>query len=100
MTLLNQEVTLNPLSPWGYERKLTALYGLHQYNEAIEALDKMLLRLKSSSDPQSCGTLLACLDSLLLMMSFAELRQQGVHPPQVATAISAIVTENVAHHLF
>ena len=97
MTLVNQAVTLDPLSPWGYERKLTALYGLHRYDAAIEARNEMLLRLESSSDPQSCGTLFACLDSLLLMISFAELRQQGMDSPQIETAINTIVTETLRH---
>ena len=60
MILVAQAVTLDPLSPWGFERKLTALYGLYRYDEAVEALNEMLLKLKSSSDPHSCGTSLTC----------------------------------------
>lgn len=97
MTLVNQAVALDPLSPWGYERKLTALYGLHRYDEAISALNEMLSRLRSSSDPQSCSKSFICSGRLLPIVSFSGLRQEGINPPQTATTISTYVTESLRH---
>lgn len=46
---------LDSSSPWGYESRHAALHGAGSYDEAIEALNEMLLKLEQSSDPHARG---------------------------------------------
>ncbi|KAN0088066.1 hypothetical protein V8E55_006687 [Tylopilus felleus] len=48
----NKAVELDPLSPWGYERKHAALHKVGDYQSAVNAFEVMLLRMSESSDPQ------------------------------------------------
>ncbi|KAF8441381.1 hypothetical protein L210DRAFT_3503460 [Boletus edulis BED1] len=47
----NQVVTLDLSSPWGYEMKHAALHEIEDYDNAIEAFETMLSKMKNSSDP-------------------------------------------------
>jgi hypothetical protein len=48
-------ITLDPSSPWGYERKHTALHGAGRYDDAIATFKKMLLKISQSPDPKIRG---------------------------------------------
>lgn len=50
-----QVIKLDPLSPWGYERKHAALHKKADYQGAISAYEKMLSTMSQSSDPEICG---------------------------------------------
>ncbi|KAN0094881.1 hypothetical protein V8E55_003168, partial [Tylopilus felleus] len=45
-------VELDPLSPWGYERKHAAFHKAGHYKNAIIAFEVMLSRMVESSDPE------------------------------------------------
>ncbi|KAN0088020.1 hypothetical protein V8E55_006641 [Tylopilus felleus] len=45
-------VELNPLSPWGYERKHAALHKAGRYQDAINVFEVMLSRMVESPDPE------------------------------------------------
>ena len=45
-----EAITLNPLSPWGYERKLAALQGMGRHDEAIQAYNSILSALEQFAD--------------------------------------------------
>ncbi|KAH0838771.1 hypothetical protein J3R83DRAFT_7146 [Lanmaoa asiatica] len=49
----DEAITLNPLSPWGHERKLAALQGLGRHDEAIQAFSSMLSTLERFADPHT-----------------------------------------------
>ncbi|KAN0094882.1 hypothetical protein V8E55_003169 [Tylopilus felleus] len=51
----NKVVELDPLSPWGYERKHAALHKAGHYKDAIIAFEVMLSRMVESSDPEIRG---------------------------------------------
>ena len=44
-------VTLDPLSPWGYEMKHAALHKAGEFNNAVDALETMLSKIVESPDP-------------------------------------------------
>ena len=46
---------LDPSSPWGYERKHTALHGAGRYDDAIATFETMLLKISQSPDPKIRG---------------------------------------------
>ncbi|KAF8123182.1 hypothetical protein EV363DRAFT_1587463 [Boletus edulis] len=48
----NQAIRLDPLSPWGYERKHAALHKAGDYENAIKAFEAMLSKMSQSSDPE------------------------------------------------
>ena len=48
-------IKLDPLSPWGYERKHAALHKAGDYKNAIDAFEAMLSRMLESSDPEIRG---------------------------------------------
>ena len=48
-------IELDPLSPWGYERKHAALHKGGDYQNAINAFEAMLSRLLESSDAEIRG---------------------------------------------
>ncbi|KAF8555027.1 hypothetical protein OG21DRAFT_963376 [Imleria badia] len=47
----NQVITLDPFSPWGYEIKHAASLKIGDYDNAVDALEEMLLKLGQSLDP-------------------------------------------------
>ncbi|KAF8135599.1 hypothetical protein EV363DRAFT_1321005 [Boletus edulis] len=47
----NQVVTLDLSSPWGYKMKHVVLHEIGDYDNAIEAFETMLSKMKNSSDP-------------------------------------------------
>ncbi|KAF8127277.1 hypothetical protein EV363DRAFT_1452563 [Boletus edulis] len=49
----NQEIELIPLSPWGYERKHTALHKAGDYEKALEAI---FSKMSQSSDPRALSS--------------------------------------------
>ena len=51
----HQVIELDPLSPWGYERKHVALHKAGNYENAINAFEAMLLKMSQSSDPEIRG---------------------------------------------
>ncbi|KAN0088041.1 hypothetical protein V8E55_006662 [Tylopilus felleus] len=48
----NKVIELDPLSPWGYERKHAVLHEVGDYENAIDAFEMMLSRMSESSDPE------------------------------------------------
>ncbi|KAN0101238.1 hypothetical protein V8E55_001222 [Tylopilus felleus] len=48
----NKVIELDPLSPWGYERKHAALHKAGCYQDAINAFEAMLSRMSLSSVPE------------------------------------------------
>ncbi|KAN0087985.1 hypothetical protein V8E55_006606 [Tylopilus felleus] len=51
----NKVIELDPLSPWGYERKHAALHKAGDYQSAVNAFEAMLSRMSESCDPQICA---------------------------------------------
>ena len=47
-----QAIKLDPLSPWGYERKHAALHKAGEYDNAITAFETMLSKIGHSPDPE------------------------------------------------
>ncbi|KAN0087902.1 hypothetical protein V8E55_006523 [Tylopilus felleus] len=45
-------IELDPLSPWGYERKHAVLHEAGYYHNAFDAFEAMLSRMLESSDPE------------------------------------------------
>ena len=50
-----QAIKLDPLSPWGYERKHAALLKAGEYDNAITAFETMLSKIERSPDPEICS---------------------------------------------
>ena len=50
-----QVIKLDPLSPWGYERKHAALHKKGDYQGAISAYEEMFSTISQSSDPDIHG---------------------------------------------
>ena len=50
-----QVIELDPLSPWGYERKHAALHKKGDYQGAVSAYEEMLSTMSKSSDPEIRG---------------------------------------------
>ncbi|KAF8549281.1 TPR-like protein [Imleria badia] len=48
----NKVIMLDPLSPWGYERKHAALHKAGDYENAIHAFEAMLSKMSQSPDPE------------------------------------------------
>ena len=48
-------IELDPLSPWGYERKHEALHKAGDYKNAINAFEEMLSKMSQSSDLEIRG---------------------------------------------
>ncbi|KAF8553154.1 hypothetical protein OG21DRAFT_1485613 [Imleria badia] len=48
----NRVIVIDPLSPWGHERKHAALHGAGHYDDAIRTFETMLLKISQSPDPQ------------------------------------------------
>ena len=55
LTHHRQVITLDPLSPWGHERKHAALHRAGRYDDAIATFETMLLKISQSPDPQIRG---------------------------------------------
>ena len=51
----HQVIELDPLSPWGYERKHAVLHEAGYYHNAFDAFEAMLSRMLESSDPEIRG---------------------------------------------
>ena len=51
----HQVIELDPLSPWGYERKHAALHNAGDYENAINAFEAMLSKVSQSSDLEIRG---------------------------------------------
>ena len=50
-----QVIELDPLSPWGYERKHAALHKAGDYENAINAFEAMLMKMPQLSDSEIRG---------------------------------------------
>ncbi|KAF8432947.1 hypothetical protein L210DRAFT_3557133 [Boletus edulis BED1] len=48
----NQAITLDPLSPWGYEMKHAALHKIGDYDNAVDTFETMLSKMESSANPE------------------------------------------------
>ena len=48
----HQVIELDPLSPWGYERKHAALHDAGDYDNATDAFMTMLSKMADSPDPE------------------------------------------------
>ena len=51
----HQVIELDPLSPWGYERKHAALHKAGDYENAINAFEAMLMKMPQLSDLEIRG---------------------------------------------
>ncbi|KAG9311583.1 hypothetical protein JVU11DRAFT_7792 [Chiua virens] len=71
-----EAIKADPQSPWGYERKYTALHSLQRYGEAIDAINHMLPLIKKSSDLET-----------------RELVNQFISPSKSEEAIITVVRE-------
>ena len=54
LTYHHQVITLDSLSPWGYEMKHAALHKAGDFDNAVDALETMHLKM-SQSDPEIRG---------------------------------------------
>ena len=55
LTYSLQVITLDPSSPWGYERKHAALHRAGRYDDAISMFETMFLKMLQSPDPEIRG---------------------------------------------
>jgi hypothetical protein len=56
-----QVITLDPLSPWGYEMKHVALHKAGDFDNAVDALETMLMKMSQLSDIEirgECGAIM------------------------------------------
>ena len=51
LTHHHQVITLDPLSPWGYEMKHAALHKAGDFGDAVDALETMISKIVHSPDP-------------------------------------------------
>ena len=51
MTHCHQVIALDPFSPWGYEMKHVILHNAGDFDNAVGALEAMLLAVAQSPDP-------------------------------------------------
>ena len=51
LTHHHQAITLDPLSPWGYEVKHAALHKAGDFDNAVDVLETMLSKIVQSPDP-------------------------------------------------
>ena len=65
LTHHHQVITLDPLSPWGYERKHAALHCARRYEDAIAILETMLLKISQSPDSEIRGE---CIDIIPMFL--------------------------------
>ncbi|KAH7905044.1 hypothetical protein BJ138DRAFT_1165467 [Hygrophoropsis aurantiaca] len=70
----NKVIELVPSSPWGYERKQSALHGAGKYSDAIVAQEMMLSVMAESPNPQIRG-----------------LCERYIHPSKVKATIPSLV---------
>ena len=55
LTYYLQMITFDPFSPWGYEMKHAALHRAGDFDDAVDALETMLLKISQSPDPEIRG---------------------------------------------
>ncbi|KAF8552355.1 hypothetical protein OG21DRAFT_1511593 [Imleria badia] len=48
----NKVITLEPLSPWGYEMNQAALHGAGHHHDAMRTFRTMVLKISQSADPR------------------------------------------------
>ena len=60
LTYHHQVITLDPLSPWGYEVKHAALHKAGDFDDAVDALEMMHSKILQSPDPGICRELYSC----------------------------------------
>ena len=65
LTHHHQVITLDPLSPWGYERKHAALHRAGRYDDAIAVFQMMLLKISQSPDSDIRGE---CIDIIPMFL--------------------------------
>ncbi|KAF8547675.1 hypothetical protein OG21DRAFT_859147 [Imleria badia] len=70
----NRLITLDPSSPWGYERKHAALHRAGRYDDAISTFETMLSKMSQSPDPET-----------------RERHREYVNPEQTKAAIRAAI---------
>ncbi|KAF8547677.1 hypothetical protein OG21DRAFT_859134 [Imleria badia] len=75
----NKLITLDPSSPWGYERKHAALHGEGHYADAISTFETMLSKMSQSPDPET-----------------RERHREYINPEQTKAAIRAAI-ESAIH---
>ena len=84
-------IELDPLSPWGYERKHAALHKAGRYDDAISMFGTMLLKISQSPDPDIRGE---CIDIVLRFVHLSclsERLKEYVNPAQTKAAIHRAV---------
>ena len=52
LTRHHEVITLDPLSPWGYEMKHGTLHKAGDFNNAVVVLETMLSKIVQSPDPE------------------------------------------------
>ena len=60
LTHHHQVITLEPLSPWGYEVKHAALHKAGDFDDAVDTLETMHSKILQSPDPDICRELYSC----------------------------------------
>ena len=63
LTHHHQVITLDPLSPWGYEMKHAALHEARDFDRAVDTLETMLSKIAQSPDPVIRRELYPCYHS-------------------------------------
>lgn len=67
-----QAIKVDPLSPWGYEKRHAALHALQRYDEAVNSFSRMLSLMEESPDPRTrrkCHSILSMKNNIINIMT-------------------------------
>jgi hypothetical protein len=88
-------ITLDPSSPWGYERRHAALHGAGRYDDAIGTFEMMLSKISQSPDPDIRGECIAIMPMHIYPSCLAERHREYVNSEQTKTAIRASIEDAI-----
>ena len=98
MTRHHQVITLDPLSPWGYEMKHAALHKAGDFDNAVAALETMLSKMVRSPDPDIHRELYPRYHDQELSSHYStEQRERYISPSSTRAAIRKIVQRTRRH---
>ena len=88
-------IELDPLSPWGYERRHAALHKAGDYQNAVDAFEAMLSRMLESSDPDIRGEGVDTISKSIYSPCLPALHSQYVNPGQTRKTIRRVVQDAI-----
>ena len=84
-------ITLDPFSPWGYERKHAALHGAGRYDDAIATFEVMRSKISQSHDPAIHSERIDIVPIFICLSCVVERYREYVNSEQTKVAIRVAV---------